>query len=126
MSSGRGILHEEMPRRGPSGFVTGFQLWVNLPSHLKMSEPRYQEVTAATIPTYEKDGVKIRVVAGTVDGVTVPFRTSPPRLFTWTWSWRPASNGSSPSQVDTRSSPMYSKGEESSRVFSGSGRPSTP
>lgn len=72
MSSGRGILHEEMPRRGESGNIYGFQLWVNLPSHLKMSEPRYQEVTAATIPTYEKDGVKIRVVTGTVDNVTGP------------------------------------------------------
>lgn len=72
MSSGRGILHEEMPRRGPSGNIYGFQLWVNLPSHLKMSEPRYQEVTAATIPTYEKDGVRIRVVAGTVEAVTGP------------------------------------------------------
>jgi len=72
MSSGRGILHEEMPRRGPSGNIYGFQLWVNLPSHLKMSEPQYQEVNAATIPTYEKDGVKIRVVAGTVDGVIGP------------------------------------------------------
>ena len=72
MSSGRGILHEEMPRRGPSGNIYGFQLWVNLPSHLKMSEPRYQEVNASTIPTYEKDGVKIRVVTGTVDNVTGP------------------------------------------------------
>lgn len=72
MSSGRGILHEEMPRRGASGNIYGFQLWVNLPSHLKMSEPRYQEVNASTIPTYEKDGVKIRIVAGTVDGVTGP------------------------------------------------------
>src|SRR5512133_2056534 len=72
MSSGRGILHEEMPRRGPSGAIYGFQLWVNLPSHLKMSEPRYQEVSAATIPTYERDGVKIRVVTGTVDNVTGP------------------------------------------------------
>jgi len=72
MSSGRGILHEEMPRRGPSGAIDGFQLWVNLPSHLKMSEPRYQEVNASTIPTYEKDGVKIRVVAGTVEDVTGP------------------------------------------------------
>ena len=72
MSSGRGILHEEMPRRGPSGAIYGFQLWVNLPSHLKMSEPRYQEVTASTIPTYEKDGVKIRIVAGNVDGVSGP------------------------------------------------------
>jgi len=72
MSSGRGILHEEMPRRGESGNIYGFQLWVNLPSHLKMSEPRYQEVTASTIPTYEKDGVRIRVVTGTVDTVTGP------------------------------------------------------
>jgi redox-sensitive bicupin YhaK (pirin superfamily) len=74
MSSGRGIMHEEMPRRGESGNIYGFQLWVNLPSHLKMSEPRYQEVTAATIPTYEKDGVKIRVVAGTAENVTGPVR----------------------------------------------------
>ncbi|HKI54244.1 MAG TPA: pirin family protein [Anaerolineales bacterium] len=74
MSAGRGILHEEMPRRGPSGLVTGFQLWINLPSHLKMSEPRYQEVTASTIPTYEKDGVKIRVVAGKVEDITGPVR----------------------------------------------------
>jgi len=72
MSSGRGILHEEMPRRGPSGNIYGFQLWVNLPSHLKMSEPRYQEVNASTIPTYEKDGVRIRVVTGTVGNVTGP------------------------------------------------------
>jgi redox-sensitive bicupin YhaK (pirin superfamily) len=27
MTSGRGILHEEMPKRGPSGLVVGFQLW---------------------------------------------------------------------------------------------------
>src|SRR6266508_3593981 len=72
MTSGRGILHEEMPRRGPNGAIYGFQLWVNLPARLKMGEPRYQEVNAETIPTYEKDGTKIRVVAGTVDGVTGP------------------------------------------------------
>jgi quercetin 2,3-dioxygenase len=72
MTSGRGILHEEMPRRGPSGNIYGFQLWVNLPARLKMTAPRYQEVNAATIPTYEKDGIKIRVVAGTVDAVNGP------------------------------------------------------
>src|SRR5512136_90276 len=32
MTSGRGIMHEEMPRRGPSGTIAGFQLWVNLPA----------------------------------------------------------------------------------------------
>src|SRR5512135_1378981 len=64
MTSGRGIMHEEMPRRGPDGNIYGFQLWVNLPAALKMTGPRYQEVSAATIPAYEKDGLSVRVVAG--------------------------------------------------------------
>jgi quercetin 2,3-dioxygenase len=64
MTSGRGILHEEMPRRGPNGTIYGFQLWVNLPARLKMSPPKYQEVTSSTIPVVEHNGVKVRVVAG--------------------------------------------------------------
>ncbi len=72
MTSGRGILHEEMPRRGPEGNIYGFQLWVNLPAALKMSTPRYQEVKAVEIPTTEKDGVKVRVVAGKVNDVSGP------------------------------------------------------
>ena len=72
MTSGRGILHEEMPQRGPNGNIYGFQLWVNLPARLKMSTPRYQEVSDKTIPVVEKDGIKIRLVAGTVDGVSGP------------------------------------------------------
>jgi redox-sensitive bicupin YhaK (pirin superfamily) len=72
MTSGRGILHEEMPRRGPSGNIYGFQLWVNLPARLKMTVPRYQEVAAETIPVFEKDGVRLRVVAGKSGGITGP------------------------------------------------------
>jgi hypothetical protein len=72
MTSGRGILHEEMPRRGPDGVIYGFQLWVNLPAAQKMSPPRYQEVNAGDIPTAEKDGVKVRVVAGEYAGVRGP------------------------------------------------------
>ena len=72
MTSGRGIMHEELPRRGPSGIIAGFQLWVNLPAALKMSQPRYQEVSAATIPTAQRAGATIRVVAGQVDDVRGP------------------------------------------------------
>jgi quercetin 2,3-dioxygenase len=72
MTSGRGILHEEMPRRGPDGLVNGFQLWVNLPAAEKMSPPRYQEVSEDQIPTIEKDGMKIRIVAGEYGGVSGP------------------------------------------------------
>lgn len=74
MTSGRGILHEEMPRRGESGNIYGFQLWVNLPARLKMTTPRYQEVNASTLPVFEKDGVKIRIVSGEVGSIMGPVR----------------------------------------------------
>lgn len=72
MTSGRGIMHEELPRRSPTGAIAGFQLWVNLPAKLKMTTPRYQEVSAATIPTVTRAGATIRVVTGEVDGVSGP------------------------------------------------------
>ena len=72
MTSGSGIMHEEMPRRSQEGNVFGFQLWVNLPAALKMSQPRYQEVNAETIPMVKKEGAKIRLVAGEVEGVQGP------------------------------------------------------
>jgi quercetin 2,3-dioxygenase len=72
MTSGRGIMHEEMPRRGPQGVIYGFQLWVNLPAARKMGQPRYQEVNAASIPVVEQGGAQVRLVAGTLDGVGGP------------------------------------------------------
>jgi redox-sensitive bicupin YhaK (pirin superfamily) len=72
MTSGGGIMHEEMPRRGPQGAVNGFQLWVNLPAALKMSRPRYQEIAAAGLPVVEKDGARVRLVAGEFEGVAGP------------------------------------------------------
>ena len=72
MTSGRGIMHEEMPRRGPQGLVNGFQLWVNLPAELKMSQPRYQEIAAQGLPVVEKDGARVRLVAGRFEGVAGP------------------------------------------------------
>ena len=73
MTSGRGILHEEMPRRSEeSGVIYGFQLWVNLPAAQKMTTPRYQEVTAASIPSTTKDGAAVRVVAGEWNGTRGP------------------------------------------------------
>ena len=69
MTAGRGILHEEMPKVGPRR-LDGFQIWVNLPRALKRTAPRYQDVAAARIPEVVRpDGVRIRVVAGAVDGV---------------------------------------------------------
>ena len=72
MSAGRGIMHEEMPQVRPEG-VAGFQLWVNLPRNQKMSAPRYQNIHASEIPEIERaGGTTVRVIAGSVDGVTGP------------------------------------------------------
>jgi redox-sensitive bicupin YhaK (pirin superfamily) len=74
MTSGRGIMHEEMPRLHEDEMV-GFQLWVNLPARLKMIPARYQNITSDQIPEIQhEDGVRIRVIAGEVDGVSGPVK----------------------------------------------------
>ena len=74
MTSGSGIIHQEMPKvdRHRMG---GFQLWVNLPKANKMGDPRYQEVASGQIPESQPNrGVRMRVIAGDVNGVRGPVR----------------------------------------------------
>ncbi len=72
MTAGRGIMHEEMPQVRPEG-IAGFQLWVNLPAHLKMTVPKYQNILAAEVPEIKReDGTLIRVITGEVDGTQGP------------------------------------------------------
>jgi quercetin 2,3-dioxygenase len=72
MTAGSGIIHQEMPRGDADGRMGGFQLWLNLPAASKMTAPRYQGMASAQIPEVEQDGALVRVIAGTVDGVTGP------------------------------------------------------
>ena len=71
MTAGRGIMHEEMPQVRPEG-VAGFQLWINLPAKLKMIQPRYQNINANEIPEIHRENSTIRIIAGSVDGVSGP------------------------------------------------------
>ena len=65
MTAGRGILHQEMPKGDAKGQMHGFQLWANLPSSLKMTAPRYQDIPAKEIPeVIDDDGTRVRVVCG--------------------------------------------------------------
>jgi hypothetical protein len=65
MTAGSGILHQEMPKGDDAGRMHGFQLWANLPSALKMTPPRYQDVVAKDIPeVVDDDGTVVRVVVG--------------------------------------------------------------
>jgi hypothetical protein len=69
MTSGSGIIHEEMPRPY-NGKMEGFQLWVNLPAKLKMTTPRYQEVKSSQVPKINSEGGAIvKIIAGEIRGV---------------------------------------------------------
>jgi redox-sensitive bicupin YhaK (pirin superfamily) len=65
MTAGRGIMHQEMPKGDAAGRMHGFQLWANLPSSLKMTAPRYQDIAAADVPEVtDDDGTRVRIVCG--------------------------------------------------------------
>ena len=73
MTSGSGILHQEMPKGNSKGQMHGFQLWANLPSELKMTDPRYQDVSGTEIPNIvEDDGTIVKVIVGSFWGKTGP------------------------------------------------------
>ena len=73
MTAGSGILHQEMPKGDDKGRMHGFQLWANLPTALKMTDPRYQDIPAAAIPEVtEDDGTKARIICGEFWGKTGP------------------------------------------------------
>lgn len=73
MTAGSGILHQEMPEGDKQGRMHGFQLWANLPSSLKMTAPRYQDVTSRDIPVVtDDDGTIVRIVCGNFWGKSGP------------------------------------------------------
>ena len=69
MTAGMGIMHSEGP---PKSFVEQggefemIQLWINLPSNLKMVQPRYQGFQKEEIPTFtDQNGkVNLNVISG--------------------------------------------------------------
>lgn len=73
MTAGSGIIHQEMPKKY-EGLMQGFQLWVNLPAKKKMIAPKYRGVTKNQIPTLEKEGAEIKVIAGMINGTKGPIK----------------------------------------------------
>ncbi|HYQ43369.1 MAG TPA: pirin family protein [Polyangiaceae bacterium] len=96
MTAGAGVVHSEMPSRAvrdAGGRVHGFQIWVNLPARLKMTQPRYQEVASAKIPTAESaDGLaRVRVIAGEALGASAIIDTLTPIVYQ-DWSLKPGAD----------------------------------
>src|SRR5215510_2573370 len=68
MTSGSGILHEEMPQVRPEG-IAGLQLWLNLPAREKMSRPKYRDLQGSALGmTKLPEGAEVRVIAGEAAG----------------------------------------------------------
>ena len=63
MTAGRGVIHSEMPEQS-EGLMKGFQLWVNLPARLKMTDPAYSEFGDRALPVEKRDGATVKVLAG--------------------------------------------------------------
>lgn len=84
MTAGRGIIHSEMPEMDvslPKPLLWGYQLWVNLPSHLKMTEPKYQDIPPEKIPEIETDDFRVRLIAGEFNGRTGAAETNIPVIY---------------------------------------------
>ena len=75
--AGRGILHAEQPEGGRHGL----QLWTSLPPAQKFAEPTYRSWRAADIPEIRRPGARVRVIAGTMEGVAGPMALATPTVF---------------------------------------------
>ena len=72
MTSGSGIMHEEMPQVRPEG-IAGLQLWLNLPAREKMTRPKYRDLQADRLTETKLDGgANVRVIAGEAAGGRLP------------------------------------------------------
>ena len=75
MTAGRGIVHSERTdaeQRLQGAHIHGIQSWVALPKSAEESEPAFFHHPAATLPTIERVGVRMRVIAGTAFGQRSP------------------------------------------------------
>src|SRR3990172_950579 len=83
MTAGSGIIHEEKQPDDfidKGGIVHGIQLWINLPKDVKMSPPKYQDIRKADIQEIKEKNSKLRIIAGSFNGLTGPAKTFTPML----------------------------------------------
>lgn len=84
MTAGRGIVHAERPLAETEEELQmhGIQLWTSLPRALKTTDPGYQRIDAAAIPTLQVPGATVRVIAGDFGATRGPAKTLMP-IFLW-------------------------------------------
>jgi len=86
MTAGSGLVHEEVSPEAfkkEGGPMELLQLWINLPSRLKLTQPRYTGLQADKIPAIQKDGVTLHLVAGEHDGQSGAFDSLTGVFMSW-------------------------------------------
>ncbi len=67
MTAGGGIIHQEMPQE--SAYLSGVQLWINLPATQKMVAPKYRDITSEMIPEVaDENGATVKIISGQYNG----------------------------------------------------------
>ena len=84
MTAGRGIVHSERtpPAERAAGHrMHGIQTWVALPVAEEEIEPSFHHHAADSLPEFEHQGARLRVIAGTAYGAMSPVRVHAPTLY---------------------------------------------
>lgn len=84
MTAGRGIVHSKRTSpewRRTGSRMNGLQLWVGLPVAHEETEPEFHQHPAATLPSLEIAGARIRVLAGSAFGERSPVKTFTPLFY---------------------------------------------
>ncbi|ALS98080.1 pirin family protein [Lacimicrobium alkaliphilum] len=69
LNAASGAMHEESPKSAESARIRGLQIFLKLPATTSIASPNANHIQAADIPLFRSDGIKVRVVSGTTNGV---------------------------------------------------------
>jgi redox-sensitive bicupin YhaK (pirin superfamily) len=84
MTAGRGIVHSERTApelRADGSPIHGLQCWVALPQAKEEMDAAFDHYEVAQFPEVDADGVRARVVVGSMFGATSPVSTTSETLF---------------------------------------------
>ncbi len=80
MQAGRGIVHSER-FADPAPRLAGIQAWVALPRALEQEDPFFLHHPVATLPMMRRDGVTLRLLAGSGFGTAAPAAPPSPLFY---------------------------------------------
>jgi len=107
MTAGRGIVHSERSPgderdKGPE--LSGIQTWLALPESHEETDPAFEHVAAADLPIIDDNGVRARVIMGSLWGAAAPTTTHAETIYA---DIMLMAGGSIPIDADTDERALY-------------------